>query len=53
VLFREDSFALRAVSRLLFGNLGRKYLDRLVAPLIKNVLEVPEQMDVSTITIGN
>jgi hypothetical protein len=45
VLFREDSFPLRAVSRLLFGDLGIRYLDRMTATLIKSILDLPYQLD--------
>jgi hypothetical protein len=48
VLFREDSFALRAVSRLVFGDVGRRYLDRLTVTLIKSILDVPYQLSLST-----
>jgi hypothetical protein len=49
VLFREDSFAMKVVSNLLFGDLGRKYLYRLVSPLVKNVIAIPTQLDVRRI----
>jgi hypothetical protein len=37
VLFREDCFAIKTVNRLLFGDYGRKYLTKLVQPVIKAV----------------
>jgi hypothetical protein len=47
-LFREDSFAVKAINRLLFSDEGRKFLMILLKPVVMSILAVPNLIDVRT-----
>ena len=46
VLFREDCFAVKCINRVLFSELGKKYLNKLVTPITKSILAVKDPIDV-------
>jgi hypothetical protein len=46
VLFREDCFAIKCINRVLFGDLGKKYLVKLVTPLVKTTLSYSNLIEV-------
>ena len=46
VLFREDCFAVKVINRILFGELGKRYLTRVLTSTVKSVLSISYVIDV-------
>ena len=46
VLFREDCFAIKCINRVLFSELGLKYLVKLVTPLVTSTLSYSALLEV-------
>ena len=47
VLFREDCFAVKAINRVLFSDLGKRYLSKVIVPLCTSIVNTGATLDVS------
>ena len=47
MLFREDSFAIMLINRLVFGDLGIKYLSGVLGTLIENVIKYDKILELN------